>query len=316
MTFTLRRLSGPWIVYLDSNSRLSWDQFLVWPLVESLRGAFFDAGGHWGTTAYIAEVFFGTRATSKDFAMHSAVAVASTTKLAALIGGLGRARHGSLRISGPRGWLAALLPLPLMVPPFVGAIGIKQLLGQKGALNALLAHLGAAPIHNGPVDWLRTGRFWAVVALTALHLYPIVYFNVSAALANLHPEMEEAAKISGCRGLRKFRRITLPFDYAERLCLPLTIVFIWGLTQLGVPLICDYTRITSVQIFTGLKDISRNPLVYALVTVVLLATVSPSTAGARLALVADQASTGKQRGPRGANANLFQGVDGPFSAPV
>ncbi len=33
-----------------------------------------------------------------------------------------------------------------------------------------------------PVDWLRQGRLAAVVALTALHLYPIVYFNVQSAL--------------------------------------------------------------------------------------------------------------------------------------
>ena len=36
---------------------------------------------------------------------------------------------------------------------------------------------------------------------------------------------------------------------------------------------CDYTRVTSVQIFTGLKDLGRNPFVYALVVVVLVATV-------------------------------------------
>ena len=53
-----------------------------------------------------------------------------------------------------------------------------------------------------PVDWLRRGRFWAVVILTALHLYPILYFNVSAALANLSPEMEEAAENLGCTRAR------------------------------------------------------------------------------------------------------------------
>ena len=49
-----------------------------------------------------------------------------------------------------------------------------------------------------------------VVGLTALHLYPIVYFNVSAALGSLNVEMEEAARGLGCRGLRLFWRVTLP----------------------------------------------------------------------------------------------------------
>jgi iron(III) transport system permease protein len=43
---------------------------------------------------------------------------------------------------------------------------------------------------------------------------------------------------------------------------------------------CDYTRVTSVQIFSGLKDIGRNPFVFGLVVVVLVATVA-SYAAAR-----------------------------------
>ena len=108
-----------------------------------------------------------------------------------------------------------------------------------------------------------------VVALTALHLYPIVYFNVQAALAGLNPEMEEAARSLGCRGLRLFRKITLP-SILPSVFAAASIVFIWAFTELGVPLMCDYQRVTSVQIFSGLKDLGRNPFVYALVVVVLV----------------------------------------------
>jgi len=48
-----------------------------------------------------------------------------------------------------------------------------------------------------------------------------------------------------------------------------TIVFIWSFTELGVPLIFDYSRMTSVQIFYGIKDIGGNPFPYALVSVML-----------------------------------------------
>ena len=50
-------------------------------------------------------------------------------------------------------------------------------------------------------------------------------------------------------------------------------MFIWAFTELGVPLIFDYTRVTSVQIFYGIKDIGGNPFPYALVAVMLVATV-------------------------------------------
>ena len=37
-----------------------------------------------------------------------------------------------------------------------------------------------------------------------------------------------------------------------------TIVFIWAFTDLGTPLIFDYSSVTSVQIYYGLKDIGGN----------------------------------------------------------
>jgi iron(III) transport system permease protein len=168
--------------------------------------------------------------------------------------------------------LAALIPLPLMVPPFVGAVGMKQLLGTTGALNALLIRIGVLDA-RAPIDWLRDNRFAVVVALTALHLYPIVFFNVQAALAGLNAEMEEAARSLGCRGFRLFRRITLP-AILPSVFAAASIVFIWAFTELGVPLMCDFQRVTSVQIFSGLKDLGRNPFVYALVVVVLATTVA------------------------------------------
>jgi iron(III) transport system permease protein len=53
-----------------------------------------------------------------------------------------------------------------------------------------------------------------------------------------------------------------------------TIVFIWSFTELGTPLIFDYAQVTSVQIFYGLKDIGGNPFPYALVAVMLAASVA------------------------------------------
>ncbi len=154
--------------------------------------------------------------------------------------------------------LAALVPLPLMVPPFVGAVGMKQLLGRAGAFNALLERIGIGD-PNAPIDWLRDGRFAVVVALTALHLYPIVFFNVQAALAGLNPEMEEAARSLGCRGLRLFRKITLP-SILPSVFAATSIVFIWAFTELGVPLMCDYQRVTSVQIFAGPQGSRAQPV--------------------------------------------------------
>jgi iron(III) transport system permease protein len=242
--------------------------FFLWPLVESLRGAFFDSEGRF-TFAYVSAVFQNP-VYLLGFRNSLAVAFGSTL-LTALIGVPLAVAFQRYEFPGRR-WLAALVPLPLFVPPFVGGLGIQRLFGPNGAVNALLSGLGLLP-GDAPIDWLRGGRYFAVVGLTALHLYPVLYFNLSAALANQNPELEQAAEMLGATPWRRLWRVTLPLA-APSLFASLTIIFIWALTDLGVPLICDYDRVTSVQIFVGLKDIGQNPFVYGLVSVALFITVS------------------------------------------
>lgn len=239
----------------------------LWPLVESMRGAFVDQQGHF-TLAYVSAVFQNP-VYLLGFRNSLGIAL-GTTLLTALVGIPLSLVFQRWEFPGRR-WLAALVPLPLFVPPFVGALGIQRLLGPNGALNAALAAVGLSD-PAAPIDWLRDGRFFAVISLTALHLYPVLYFNLSAALSSLNPELERAAETLGAGSFRRLWRITLPLT-APSLFASLTIVFIWSLTELGVPLLCDYDRVTSVQIFVGLKDIGQNPFVYGLVTVALLATV-------------------------------------------
>jgi iron(III) transport system permease protein len=265
---------------------------LLWPLAEGVRGAFVDGRGRL-TFAYVATVFENP-ITLEGLRNALAIAVLSTVIAGAVGVGAALLLH---RFDFPgRRLLAALVPLPLLVPPFVGAVGMKQLLGRAGAFNALLERIGVGD-PNAPIDWLRDGRFAVVVGLTALHLYPIVYFNVQAALAGLNPEMEEAARGLGCRGLRLFRKVTLP-SILPSVFAAASIVFIWAFTELGVPLMCDYQRVTSVQIFAGLKDLGRNPFVYALVVIVLVTTVAFYVLARRLVARAGAHRLGGGKGVR------------------
>jgi iron(III) transport system permease protein len=161
--------------------------------------------------------------------------------------------------------------VPMILPPFVGAIGIKQIFGQYGALNSLIIALGLKP-DGWTYDWFAQHQFGGIALVQALSLYPIIYLNAVAALANIDPAMEEAAQNLGCTGLRRFFRITLPL-IKPGLFAGGTIVFIWAFTELGVPLVFDFPRVTSVQIFYGLKDLGGNPFPYTLVTVMLASTV-------------------------------------------
>ena len=193
-----------------------------------------------------------------------------------------------------RGVLGVLILIPLVLPPFVGAIGIKHMLGVEGSLNALLVDLGLMDAGR-PVDWLARGRFWGIVAMNALHLYPILYMNITAALSNLDPAMEQAAENLGCPPARRLWRIILPLAMPG-IFAGSAIVFIWAFTELGVPLVFDYTRVASVQVFDGIKDIGGNPAPYALVAIMLV--VSALVFTVTKALFGRQTSTVQPR-PKG-----------------
>jgi len=241
--------------------------FFVWPITQTLQGAFLGADGGF-TLDYIAEVF--RNPIYLEGLWNSLLMGVWSTLLTACIA-LPLAVISDRYLFPGKSILGAMILIPMILPPFVGAIGVKQILGQQGAFNALLEALGFMdPTH--PVDWLGESRLWGVVIMNALHLYPILYLNVLAALANVDPAMEEAAENLGCTGFRKFRKITLPL-IMPGLFAGGTIIFIWSFTELGVPLMFDFTRVTSVQIFYGIKDIGGNPFPFALVAVLLLSTV-------------------------------------------
>ena len=241
--------------------------FLFWPVWQTVKGAFFDANGAF-TTAYMAAAF---RNPVYLEGLRNALAMGVMSTALALIVAMPLAFLTDRFVFPGKKLFSALLLVPMILPPFVGAIGIRQIFGQMGALNALLAHLGLLHPDSLPIDWLGQGRFWGVVAMNALHLYPILYLNIAAALANIDPAMEEAAENLGCTGLRKFFKITLPL-IMPGLFAGGTIVFIWAFTELGVPLMFDYTRVTSVQIFYGLKSIGVSSFPYALVVITLVST--------------------------------------------
>lgn len=168
-----------------------------------------------------------------------------------------------------KGILSGLILIPIVLPPFVGAIGMRQLLARFGSINLLSMKMG---IIDQPIDWLGGGGFWGVVILEVLHLYPIMYLNVVAAMANVDPGLEEAARNMGASGFRLFRTVTFP------LMLPgyfagAIIVFIWAFTDLGTPLVFEYREVIAVQIFNMVTDLHQNPMGYAFVVAVIALTL-------------------------------------------
>ncbi|MCB9860327.1 MAG: iron ABC transporter permease [Phycisphaeraceae bacterium] len=232
---------------------------LIYPILLTIRGGFVaDVATGRGWSLEPLSLLF--RDPTRVAGLLNAAKVAITTTFISILIGLPLAVL-SVRYTFPgKKLLQAGILIPLILPPFVGAIGLQMIIGRTGSLNTLLG-----------TDWdiLGSARFWGVVIVEALHLYPIIYLNATAALANIDPAMEEAAESLGASPWQRLRTITLPL-IRSGIFAGATIVLIWSFTELGTPLVFEYRVITPVQIFDGLKQVENSAEPYAL-TFVLLA---------------------------------------------
>lgn len=278
--------------------------FFAYPVWATIEAAFLNAE-HRFTLDYVTEVFVNPL--YREGLLNSFI-IAFWSTLTALILALPLAVCYVRYLFPGRTALNSLVLVPLILPPFVGALGIKAILGQAGALNSLLIQLGLMEATH-PTDWLGQHRMLGIIVMQALHLYPIIYLNTTAALANLDPALEEAAANLGSHAWSRFWRITLPL-IMPGVFAGGAIVFVWAFTEVGVPLLFDYDRVTAVQVFRSINDLSGNPFPYALVTVMLFFSsafylLSKVLLGSSNAFGGGRAATGRESTPLNLGVGLL-----------
>ena len=244
---------------------------LVYPIWLGVASAFVADDGSF-TLFHVLNVF--SDPVLRDGLLNAFLIAVCTTTVAVLIA-LPLAMLSARTTFAGKPLLSTLILAPLILPPFVGAIGMRQLLGREGAVNALLLDLHAV---SEPIDFLHKGGFALIVLLEAIALFPILYLNLVAAIANLDPSMEEAATNLGAGRWTRFFRVTLPL-IRPGLFAGGTIVFVWSFTELGTPLMLEFTKTTPVQIFNGIKEMEASRQPYALTAVMLGATILSYTVG-------------------------------------
>jgi iron(III) transport system permease protein len=239
---------------------------LLWPISFSIYRAFVNdtdgwVGLHWFKFAFSGSGYL-------DHMGNSLLLAASATLMAMVLAIPLAMVRAQCKFRGAA-LLSVLVLVPLILPPFVGAMSIRRFLSRDGVLNVFLMNVGWLDRATLNPDWLEAGKFWAVSLLQALHLFPILYLNVSASMANIDPAFEQAARNLGASRWRTFWRVTLPL-LRPGLFAGGTIVFIWALTDIGTPLIAGYSELLPVTIFTRLREQSIGSETYALVTILLL----------------------------------------------
>src|ERR1700761_2711197 len=241
--------------------------FLLYPLIGLLGGAFFltDAKGHSHFTLSFFQLLIENRLYRLSLVNSFEIAVLATV-FTALVS-IPLAVFFTRYAFPGREWFRPLLLAPLILPPFVGALGIKHIFARYGMINLLLMKLGLiAPAH--PIDWLGASGFTGIIILEVLHLFPILFLSVSAAIATIDPALLDAAANLGASAWRRFLTVTLPLA-RPGLFAGACIVFISAFTDLGTPLIFNFYATVPTQIFNASVDANSEQVGYAFVVATL-----------------------------------------------
>lgn len=109
--------------------------------------------------------------------------------------------------------VSRILPvIPLLMPGVAMGIGWVFLAQERaGYLNVAIRNVaGEFGFDMGTAGPLNIASYWGLVFAYALYLVPFPYLVVSAALQNLDPALEEAARMSGASLPRTLLTVSLP----------------------------------------------------------------------------------------------------------
>lgn len=152
--------------------------------------------------------------------------------------------------------------VPLIMPPFVGAVAMTLLFGANGSVNLLLDEwLGfTIPFMEG---------LNGVIFVESVHYFPFILINLSAALLNIDREMEESAQNLGASGFRLFKRIVFPLAMPGYVA-GASLVFLKVFDDLGTPLLLNVNKMLAPQAYLRITSIGISDPMGYVISVILV----------------------------------------------
>ncbi|MCF8159900.1 MAG: iron ABC transporter permease [Polaromonas sp.] len=247
---------GPWL--LAGVVLLFLGVFLLWPVGLVIYTAFVTETG--ALTLGHFSNFFGQSLLRESFFNSLSVALASVffASLIAIPLAYLTVRfefRGALLIQ-------TLGVLPLIMPPFVGAVALQLIFGRSGSVNLLLnEYFGfSIPIMDGLVG---------VTFVESIHYFPFILLNLVAAMRNIDGAMEESALNLGAKGWRLFWRIIFPLSLPGYLA-GAALVFVKVFDDLGTPLVMGVTNMLAPQAYLRITSVGiEDPLGYVISVIMI-----------------------------------------------
>jgi iron(III) transport system permease protein len=187
--------------------------------------------------------------------------------------------------------------LPLVIPPFVGAVALQLILGRSGMVNLML------------MDWFDISipfmeDLTGVVLVQTLHFFPFILLNTQVSLSNIDSSLEEAAQNLGCHGFGLFRRVTLPLMLPGFMAGSL-LTFIRAIDDLGTPLMLNYKNLLAPQAYLRITTVGMDDVDgYVICVILVLLSLASLMAARKYLSLAEYATvqrvapvTAKLRGP-------------------
>ena len=157
--------------------------------------------------------------------------------------------------------------LPLIMPPFVGAVALQLIFGRSGSVNLLLNDwLGfSLPIMDG---------LNGVIFVEAIHYFPFILMNLTVALRNIDGAMEEAALNLGCKGWRLFWRVIFPLGLPGFVA-GFSLVFVKVFDDLGTPLVMGQTNMLAPQAYLKITQVGlEDPTGYVISVIMIVFSIA------------------------------------------
>ena len=244
--------------------------FFVLPVARVFITAFIDGDGSFTLGHFGA--FFGQSLMRESFFNSLYVAVLSTLVAALISVPLA---YFTVRFEFRGALLIQTLGvLPLIMPPFVGAVALQLIFGRSGSINLLLQqHLGfTLPIMEG---------LNGVVFVESIHYFPFILMNLTVALRNIDGAMEEAAQNLGCTGWRLFWRVIFPLA-APGFVAGASLVFVKVFDDLGTPLVMGQTNLLAPQAYLRITQVGlEDPLGYVISVIMIGFSITAMALSAR-----------------------------------